>query len=769
LKINRFTAILVLFLPNMVLSMGLGEIKVDSYLNQPFRAEIPLLDVGGVPLEGIKATLASLEEFERVGLDRNQMLELLNFQVRRNQNGRAVIDIWSNERISEPYLQILVDLAWANGQLYRSYTILLDPPGYKLEMAVTHIGSAPTYRAGEPGVVEKPVYTHATNNPIISKSRRAEATYGPTLANESIWEIAQRYSTPDTTLPQVILAIVGTNSQAFTQGNLNGLKVGERLRIPSNDEVLKIPADLAKLEVDAHDVAWKTKQEIKHVLLPPYIDGVTGVSQFDKAGNGLSALASKVAEAPVFQGKEVVKTSLPHPEITLPAKTQEVTTPISYLPQPVNMNGPKTVSSAVFESVSKENAALKKQIGELEANKTALQKVTTQESEEAKKLREQNEQIIKEREALKAQVAELGDTEESSNFWLYVLVIGALAGGLGYLVYLRRKDEDSDVSSLEVNVVMPVNPVPAPLPSVEVVKSSDSTDEKDISGQEEVAAPEPESILSEKIDKRVDEALSSSESDESQDKSDVAISALATKEEQAITSHEPIAPPLPPEPLEESVDDSPVSAVEDTQHEPSPEVAEYHDDEAPVSDDKVNIKQEKIKPKDNLLDFEPGLDQFIAPDAKEENINHNQQSIDFVTSNKKSDTTSAIPKESKEDKSNRPKGAIKELEELSKYFAKELDAAPVTDNGLENKFDFSEDNVEPEEAATEEPDTTLESKPAKPVKSKAALDTLLALAKTYIAMEDLETAKQSLQEVLDFGDGNQKAEAQKIMDELNSR
>ena len=48
----------------------------------------------------------------------------------RNKNRQAVIKIVSQQRIEDPFLQILVDVAWADGQLYRSYTLLLDPPGY---------------------------------------------------------------------------------------------------------------------------------------------------------------------------------------------------------------------------------------------------------------------------------------------------------------------------------------------------------------------------------------------------------------------------------------------------------------------------------------------------------------------------------------------------------------------------------------------------------------------------------------------------------------
>ena len=77
----------------------------------------------------------------------------------------------------------------------------------------------------------------------------------------------------------------------------------------------------------------------------------------------------------------------------------------------------------------------------------------------------------------------------------------------------------------------------------------------------------------------------------------------------------------------------------------------------------------------------------------------------------------------------------------------------------EHSLDFV---LNPVEAAP-----TLET--IKPVKSKAALNTLLDLAKTYIGMEDFEAAKQSLQEVMDFGSEEQKLEAKHLLDGLNNK
>ena len=52
--------------------------------------------------------------------------------IEHNRQGHAIIHLRSIERNSDPFIQLLIDLAWAKGQIYREYDVLLDPPDYQL-------------------------------------------------------------------------------------------------------------------------------------------------------------------------------------------------------------------------------------------------------------------------------------------------------------------------------------------------------------------------------------------------------------------------------------------------------------------------------------------------------------------------------------------------------------------------------------------------------------------------------------------------------------
>ncbi|WP_236189625.1 FimV/HubP family polar landmark protein [Pseudomonas pharyngis] len=110
------------------LALGLGDITVHSALNQPLKADIALVDVGGVSESELAVRLASADEFGRAGIERVFFLNDLKFTpiLRGNRN---MIRVTSSKPVNEPFLNFLVQLDQPNGHLLREYTVLIDPPG----------------------------------------------------------------------------------------------------------------------------------------------------------------------------------------------------------------------------------------------------------------------------------------------------------------------------------------------------------------------------------------------------------------------------------------------------------------------------------------------------------------------------------------------------------------------------------------------------------------------------------------------------------------
>src|SRR5271154_4071081 len=124
----RLMLMACLLSPSMAWALGLGEIHLNSALNEPMKAEIDLIAATPDELTALRADLASREAFTRYGIDRPPFLSTLTFKVGKGRDGRDVLLVRSTDAIPEPFVTFLVDVNWARGHLMREYTGLLDPP-----------------------------------------------------------------------------------------------------------------------------------------------------------------------------------------------------------------------------------------------------------------------------------------------------------------------------------------------------------------------------------------------------------------------------------------------------------------------------------------------------------------------------------------------------------------------------------------------------------------------------------------------------------------
>ncbi len=84
-------------------ALGLGEITQHSALNQPFNADIALVDAGGLEEGELSVSLATADEFSRAGVERVFFLNDLKFTPILRGN-RSLIRVTSSKPVKEPFL-----------------------------------------------------------------------------------------------------------------------------------------------------------------------------------------------------------------------------------------------------------------------------------------------------------------------------------------------------------------------------------------------------------------------------------------------------------------------------------------------------------------------------------------------------------------------------------------------------------------------------------------------------------------------------------------
>lgn len=240
-------------------ALGLGEIELQSYLNQPLNAEIDVNRLDGVSRDEIIVNLASEQDFERVGLRRDYFLTRLNFEVTTAPNGELVITVTSSEPVREPYLNFLVEVTWPSGRVMREYSVLVDPPVYAEDSGVSEtVQPAQTQQpATQSRTTTRQQPTPAATTSGTGASTGGVRTLGPVQASDTLWELAQRVR-PDNSVSmnQVMLALQDLNPDAFINGNINRLKRGEVLRVPDIDDIRARTQAQANREVAAQNRAF---------------------------------------------------------------------------------------------------------------------------------------------------------------------------------------------------------------------------------------------------------------------------------------------------------------------------------------------------------------------------------------------------------------------------------------------------------------------------------------------------------------------------------
>jgi pilus assembly protein FimV len=232
---------------------GLGKLTVLSALGQPLRAEIELTAVSGDESSGLTAKLASPDAFKAANIDFNPALLSLRFSVEQ-RGGRQFIRVSSTQPLNEPFVDMLLELSWNNGRLVREYTFLLDPAELRAtqsaQVAASEARPAPRPQAAAPAPAQpRPDEATRAARAPAPRSRVHPATEGEgaqTAAapstyhvkpGDSLGRIATQLKPVDVSLDMMLVALYRANPEAFIDKNMNRLKSGRILRVPSADVV----------------------------------------------------------------------------------------------------------------------------------------------------------------------------------------------------------------------------------------------------------------------------------------------------------------------------------------------------------------------------------------------------------------------------------------------------------------------------------------------------------------------------------------------------
>lgn len=233
------------------LALSLGRLTVESALGEAFRAQVDIAAISEEEAATLKTTVASPEAYKAVGLNYNPALPGVTIALQKRANGSYYFQLSSEQSINEPFIDLILEANWASGRLVRSYAMLFDPAKAKTPDAV-EVTQAQITAPITPATPAAPASAPAVTPAPLPAPLPAPATAAPPApakaaapqsaesvkvkAGDTAGAIAASLKPANISLDQMLVAMLAANPDAFIQGNVNLLKAGATLSLPSAEQ-----------------------------------------------------------------------------------------------------------------------------------------------------------------------------------------------------------------------------------------------------------------------------------------------------------------------------------------------------------------------------------------------------------------------------------------------------------------------------------------------------------------------------------------------------
>jgi len=257
-------------------ALALGRVAVQSALGEALHAEVDVTSLTPEEAGSLRVRIAPPDAYRAAGVDYNAVLPGTQAVLQRRADGRAVLQISSDRAVQEPFIDVILEITWSSGRLVREFTLLIDPPSSRQAQAPApavapsiSAAPAPAPVAAAPAAPSAPAAETARPAPERRAAPQRPAVTAPSEAaapraapatsgdeyrvrnGDTLSSIAARTQRPGASLDQMLVALFRGNAQAFMGENMNRLKAGSVLTVPSAEAAQQISATEARQVIQA--------------------------------------------------------------------------------------------------------------------------------------------------------------------------------------------------------------------------------------------------------------------------------------------------------------------------------------------------------------------------------------------------------------------------------------------------------------------------------------------------------------------------------------
>ena len=269
-------------------ALALGRLNVLSSIGEPLRAEVEITDVTAEEASSLRPALASAEAYKAMGLDYNPDLSSIQFNVQQLPDGRTVLQLNNSRPVTAAFVDIVLEVSWASGKITRDFTLLLTP-------AKSAASSQPVAPVLPLTAAPKNAALAATAaKPPSSPTAASPAKRITVVRGDTAGQLAMQTLPVNVSLDQMLLALLRSNPDAFVAGNVNRLKAGAVLTMPSADDATSVPRAEARQTILAQSRDFNAfRQQLASNARPAQVEA----SGREAAGKVQSSVQEKTPAA----------------------------------------------------------------------------------------------------------------------------------------------------------------------------------------------------------------------------------------------------------------------------------------------------------------------------------------------------------------------------------------------------------------------------------------------------------------------------------------
>ena len=364
-----------------VLALDLGRLQISSAIGEPLRAEVDIAQASPDELRSLRAHLAAPDSFHQAGMEFNPALTGVTATLQARSNGTPFIALTGKKPIQENFIDLILETQWATGRLVKNYALLLTsvndrasapspsvtsstrspstaepvspvtvqrvpaPPAstseatsalnpLRLELNAQRVpvytfspgvNPAPTSKDSVIALTssQTPVFKKVDSVPSANSTRTGHERESNTIEvkpGDTASTLAMKHLAAHVSLDQMLLALLNANPDAFIQGNVNLIKAGAILKLPTAAEATQISRAEARQTVMAQSrdfaeygrrladspmsVGSHPSREVMGKVTPETTDGLSNLPQQDKLTLSKSQVNTHSAEATLAAERE---------------------------------------------------------------------------------------------------------------------------------------------------------------------------------------------------------------------------------------------------------------------------------------------------------------------------------------------------------------------------------------------------------------------------------------------------------------------------------